>query len=97
MKTTRRGTPNRQAHPPGNREQGAEDQNRSSSHRWAAKQEKIQPMGLCFFLTSPFREQIRSLNEIVANSTRKRRRKFGRKVASHNQLDFRRGSVFAKA
>jgi hypothetical protein len=43
-----------------NRAPGAEDQNRSGLHKWAAKQEKLQPLELCFFLTSPFREQTRT-------------------------------------
>jgi len=34
-----------------NRAPGAEDQNRSGLHKWAAKQEKLQPLELCFFLT----------------------------------------------
>jgi hypothetical protein len=42
-----------------NRAPGAEDQNRSCLHKWAAKQEKLQPLELCFFLTSPFRELTR--------------------------------------
>ena len=48
--------------------QEAEDQNRSCSHRWAEKQGKIQPRGLCFFLTSPFREHIRIENHFLAVS-----------------------------
>src|SRR5262249_53206033 len=38
----------------------AEGQNRSCSNKWAAKQEKIQPLEWCFFLTSPFIEHTRS-------------------------------------
>src|SRR5215470_834418 len=56
MKTAKRGTPNCRIRVSGNRAHGAGDQNRSCSNRWAAKQEKIQPLELCFFLTSPFRE-----------------------------------------
>ena len=33
---------------------GAAVQNRSCSIQWAAKQEKVQPAEMCFFLTSPF-------------------------------------------
>ena len=56
MKTARRGTPNCRIRGSGNRAHGAGDQNRSRLISWAAKQEKIQPLELCFFLTSPFRE-----------------------------------------
>src|SRR3974390_3198232 len=59
MEPAGRKTPNCRAQSPGNRAHGAEDQNRSCSNRRAAKQKKIQPLDLCFFLTSPFREQIR--------------------------------------
>src|SRR5258707_2500670 len=59
MKTAGRENPERWVTTPSNRALGAEGQNRSCSNRWAAKQEKIQPLRLCFFLTSPFREQTR--------------------------------------
>ena len=45
---------------PRNRAPGAVDQNRSRSIKWAAKQEKFQPLELCFFLTSTFIELIGS-------------------------------------
>jgi hypothetical protein len=35
-----------------NRAHGAEEQNRSRSIKWAAKQENLQPEETCFFLTS---------------------------------------------
>jgi len=54
MKTARGENPERWVATPSNRAPGAEGQNRSCSNRWAAKQEKIQPLQLCFFLTSPF-------------------------------------------
>ena len=60
-KTRGKGTPNRRVHPPGNGAHGAGDQNGSCSNGWAVRQEKIQPLELCFFLTSPFRELIRIL------------------------------------
>jgi len=59
MKTAGRENPNRWATKPNDRAHGAENQNRSCSKKWAAKQEKLQPLEWCFFLTSPFREQIR--------------------------------------
>jgi hypothetical protein len=60
MKTADRENPNRWVATPSNRAHGAEGQNRPCSTRWAAKQEKLQPLELCFFLTSPFRELIGS-------------------------------------
>src|SRR5215469_16537566 len=56
MKTAGRENPDPWAAKLSNRAPGAEGQNRSCSFKWAEKQEKIQPLGLCFFLTSPFRE-----------------------------------------
>src|SRR5260370_20682282 len=56
MKTADRENPNRWAAKRRNRAPGAEDQNRSCLIRWAAKQEKLQPLEWCFFLTSPFIE-----------------------------------------
>ncbi len=67
MKTAGRRTPNCRASAPDNRAHGAADQNRSCSNRWAEKQEKIQPLELCFFLTSPFREQIRTWRALRCN------------------------------
>ena len=43
-----------------NRAHGTVGQNRSRSIQWAAKQEKVQPTEMCFFLTSPFIELIGS-------------------------------------
>jgi hypothetical protein len=60
MKTADGENSNRWAEVLSNREYGAEDQNRSCSHSWAAKQEKLQPLEACFFLTSPFIEPIGS-------------------------------------
>jgi 2-hydroxychromene-2-carboxylate isomerase len=45
---------------PRNRAYGAVGQNKSRSIKWAEKQEKLQPLEMCFFLTSTFIEQIRS-------------------------------------
>src|SRR5215470_7296829 len=39
---------------------GAEGQNGSCSNKWAAKQEKLQPLQWCFFLPSPFIELTRT-------------------------------------
>jgi hypothetical protein len=60
MKTAGRENPNRWGHASSNRAHGAEVQNRSCSIMWAAKQEKLQPREMCFFLTSPFIELIRT-------------------------------------
>src|SRR6202030_3780923 len=54
MKTAGRENPNRCAKVAGNRAPGADGQNRSSSIKWAAKQEKFRPM------RKPFIEPIRS-------------------------------------
>src|ERR1700740_2798853 len=56
MKTAGRKNPNRWAKVAGNRAPGADVKNRSSSIKWAVKQEKLQPMRKCFFLTSLFIE-----------------------------------------
>jgi len=57
MKTAGRENPNHhRAILPRNRAHGAVGQNRSRSIKWAAKQEKLQPKEMCFFLTSPFIE-----------------------------------------
>src|SRR5215469_11371478 len=61
MKTAGRRTPNRRAHPPSNRTHGAGDQNSSRLISWAAKQEKFQPLGKLFLLTSTFIEQIKHI------------------------------------
>jgi hypothetical protein len=65
MKTAGRENQNRWGTVPGNRVYGAAGQNRSHLISWAAKQEKIQPAWICFFLTSSFIEQIGK----VAHST----------------------------
>jgi hypothetical protein len=54
MKTAGRENPNHGVTLPRNRAHGAVDQNKSRSIKWAEKQEKFQPMEMCFFLTSPF-------------------------------------------
>jgi enoyl-CoA hydratase/carnithine racemase len=51
-----RENPNHEVAWPRNRADGAEEQNRSRSIKWAEKQEKIQPKEMCFFLTSTFIE-----------------------------------------
>ena len=58
MKTAGRENPNRWATVSSNRAPGAGVQNRSCSIQWAAKQENVQPLQVCFFLTSPFIELI---------------------------------------
>ena len=58
MKTAGRENPNRWATLASNRAPGAGGQNRSCSIQWAEKQEKLQPAQKCFFLTSPFIEQL---------------------------------------
>jgi hypothetical protein len=60
MKTASRENPNRRATVPHNRAHGAAAQNRSSLIKWAAKQENVQPLEMCFFLTSTFIELIGS-------------------------------------
>ena len=59
MKTAARENPTCWANASGNRAPRAAVQNRSCSIQWAAKQEKVQPAEMCFFLTSPFIELIR--------------------------------------
>jgi hypothetical protein len=60
MKTAGRENPIHGVRVPRNRAHGAVGQNRSRSIKWAAKQEKFQPEEICFFLTSPFIELIRT-------------------------------------
>src|ERR1700722_2622266 len=60
MKTAGRENSQRWAIVPSNRALGAGAQNTSCSIQWAAKQEKFQSMEMCFFLTSPFIELIRT-------------------------------------
>ena len=55
MKSADRENPNRWATTPSNRDFGAEGQNRSLSIEWAAKQEKLRPAEMCFFLTPLYR------------------------------------------
>src|SRR5258708_30755690 len=57
MKTAGRENPNHGVAWPHNRAHGAVGQNRSYSIQWAAKQEKFQPKGMCFFLSSTFIER----------------------------------------
>jgi hypothetical protein len=56
MKTSGRENPTRWAAVPSDRDFGAAGQNRSRSIKGAVKQEKLQPLQWCFFLTSPFIE-----------------------------------------
>src|SRR5258708_21004405 len=60
MKTAGRENPNHGVAWPHNRAHGAVGQKKSYSIQWAAKQEKFQPKGMCFFLTSTFIERFRS-------------------------------------
>ena len=55
MKTAGRENPNRCATGHSNRVHGAAGQTRSRSIEWAAKQEKLRPAEMCFFLTSLYR------------------------------------------
>jgi hypothetical protein len=59
MNTAGRENPNHGVAVPRNRAHGAVGQNRSCSIKWAAKQEKLQPKVMYFFLTSPFIELLR--------------------------------------
>src|SRR5258706_9320559 len=64
MKTAGRENPNRWVTVPGTRVHGAAIQNGSRSITRAGKQEKLQPKGMCFFLTSPFIELHRTWNKL---------------------------------
>ena len=64
MKTAGRENPTHGVAWPRNRAHGAEEQNRSRSIKWAAKQEKFQPKEMCFFLTSPFIERAKKQSSI---------------------------------
>jgi hypothetical protein len=79
-----------------NRAPGAEDQNRSCLHKWAAKQEKLQPLELCFFLTSPFRELTRH-NWYVDSGTGARDRLVGKpsKVMFFQRGNLMEAKIFA--
>jgi hypothetical protein len=68
MKTAGRENPNCWATVSNNRAPGAGGQNTSCSIHWAAKQEKFQPLEMCFFLTSPFIEQIRQVELLPVSS-----------------------------
>ena len=59
MKTAGRENLSRWVAIPSHRARGAEDQNKSCLDKGAEKQEKLQPLEWCFFLTSPFIEYIR--------------------------------------
>jgi hypothetical protein len=59
MQTADRENQKHRVEVPRNRAYGAAGQDTSSSIKWAAKQEKFRPEVMCFFLTSPFIEQIR--------------------------------------
>src|SRR5215468_6087975 len=48
---------------------GAEGQNGSCSNKWAAKQEKLQPLHWCFFLPSPFIELTRTYRRRTVHDT----------------------------
>jgi hypothetical protein len=61
MKTAGRENPIHGVILPRNRAHGAAGQDKSRSIKWAEKQEKFQPRKMCFFLTSPSIEQIRTL------------------------------------
>src|SRR5579863_9621873 len=69
MKTAGRENPIHGVALPRNRARGAEEQNRSRSIKWAEKQEKFQPKGVCFFLTSPFIELLRTWLQPSANAS----------------------------
>jgi hypothetical protein len=83
MKTAGRETPNCRAHPPGNRAQGAEDQNKSCSNSWAAKQEKFQPQGTFFFLTSTFIELTRIASLRLGEPVRRDSHYWNRKIGAN--------------
>src|ERR1022692_5141384 len=61
MKTASRENPIHGVTWPRNRAHGAVGQNRTCSIERAEKQEKFRPKEMCFFLTSSFIEQIRTL------------------------------------
>jgi hypothetical protein len=61
MKTAGRENPNRCVAISSGRAHGAAGQNRLCSFTWAAKQEKFQPLGRFFLLTSTFIELIRQV------------------------------------
>src|SRR6266481_2048802 len=72
MKTAGRKKPNRWANASSNRAHGAAVQHRSCSVKWAAKQENVQPLEMCFLLTSPFIELIRSYLQLDGISHREK-------------------------
>src|SRR5258707_11310199 len=68
MKTAGRKNPNRWANASSNRPHGAAVQHRSCSVKWAAKQENVQPLEMCFILTSPFIELNQDLHQAVTSA-----------------------------
>ena len=86
MKTAGRENPNRWAIVAGNRAPGADGQNRSSSITWAAKQERLQPMRNCFFLTSLFIELTRTWHRRILGFPCEADHRDGRKTSSHTSL-----------
>src|SRR4029434_5388542 len=69
MKTAGRENPIHGVTLPRNRAPGAVGQNRSRSIKWAAKQEKCQPLEMCFFLTSTFIEHIETYAFILTRTS----------------------------
>jgi hypothetical protein len=65
MKTAGRENPNHGVTLPRDRAHGAVGQNTSRSMKWAATQEKFQPLEMCFFSTSPFMELISPIDSCV--------------------------------
>src|ERR1700745_3010180 len=88
MKTAGRENPNRWAKVAGNRAPGADVKNRSSSIKWAVKQEKLRPMRKCFFLTSLFIEPIKTGVHIAHRHLSRVRTK--RALAAHARASDRR-------
>jgi hypothetical protein len=70
MKTADSENPNRGGTLPRNRAHGAVGQNKSSSIKWAEKQEKLRPKEMCFFLTSSFIELIGTWSSLSSESFR---------------------------
>ena len=67
METAVRENPTHGATVPRNRAHGAVRTDKSRSIKRAAKQEKVQPKEMCFFLTSTFIELTRSLGFKASN------------------------------
>jgi len=70
MKTADRENPKRWATTPANRANGAAGQNRSCSFKGAAKEEKLQPQGRFFLLTSTFIELTRQVRNAPMRLTK---------------------------